>query len=336
MRSVVMPTGGEGDGAAGPRSTDVTVIGLGCMALAGAYGAARETEATRVLEKAIDLGITHFDTADVYGAGANERLVGRVLKAHRGAVVIATKGGATRTADNRASNDGSPRYLRQACEDSLRRLGIDCIDLYYLHRVDPAVPIEDSVGALADLVSAGKVRAIGLSEVAPDTLLRAHRVHPVAAVQTEYSLAYREAEAEIIPLCRKLGALFVAYSPLGRGLLGGVMMADQAFGPGDIRAGIPRFDAAHLGGNLALVQNLRQIANTEQMTLAQLALAWVLSREEHVIAIPGTRSEARLIENAAAAGLTLSPAARQALDRSLVAAVQGARHSPQMLARTNL
>ena len=250
--------------------------------------------------------------------------------------MIATKGGATRTADNRASNDGSPGYLRQACENSLRRLGIDCIDLYYLHRVDPAVPIEDSVGALADLVAAGKVRAVGLSEVAPATLRRAHRVHPIAAVQTEYSLSYRGAEAEIIPLCRDLGALFVAYSPARPGIARRALAADQAFGAGDIRAGIPRFDASHLRGNLAWVESLRQLADTEQLTLAQLALAWVLSRGDHVIAIPGTRSEARLVENAAAAGLRLSPATRQALDRFSEAAVQGARHSPQMLARTNL
>jgi aryl-alcohol dehydrogenase-like predicted oxidoreductase len=317
-------------------SRGVSVIGLGCMALSGAYGPVGDQDAVGILEKALDIGINHFDTADVYGGGSNETLLGCFLKRHRDAVVIASKGGATRTANNRASNDGRPEYLRRACEASLQRLGIDCIDLYYLHRVDPLVPFEESVGAMADLVAAGKVRAIGLSEVAPETLRRAHRIHPIAAVQTEYSLSARDAEAEILPLCKELGILFVAYSPLGRGLWGGLMQAGEVFAQGDIRSGIPRFKAGNLEHNLHLAGELSRIASQHQMSLPQLALAWVLSRGEHVVAIPGTRNTARLAENAAAGTQRLPSEALDALERFSVASVKGLRHSEQMLARTNL
>jgi aryl-alcohol dehydrogenase-like predicted oxidoreductase len=320
----------------GTSGVSASVLGLGCMAMANAYGEVRDADANDTLRRALDLGINHFDTADVYANGSSERLLSQLLKSHRHEIVIATKGGATRTADNKPSNDGSPKYLRQACEASLKRLAIDCIDLYYLHRVDPHVPIEESVGALADLVKEGKVRAVGLSEVAPAMLRRAHSIHPIAALQTEFSLGFQDPDREILPLCQELGITFVAYSPLGRGLWSGAMGSDHVFEPGDIRASIPRFVEENMKANLVLVDSLRQIAAAEGITVAQLALAWVLSRGDHVIAIPGTRSPERLALNVAAAGIRLSAQAQAALDSFPFAAIKGARHTKYMLSRINL
>lgn len=320
----------------GASSISVSVLGLGCMAMANAYGEVRDAETTNTLRKALDLGINHFDTADVYANGTSERLLAQLLKTHRDEIVIATKGGATRTADNKASNNGSPKYLRQACEASLKRLAIDCIDLYYLHRVDPHIPVEESVGALADLVSEGKVRAIGLSEVAPAMLRRAHSIHPIAALQTEFSLGFQDPDREILPLCQELGITFVAYSPLGRGLWSGAMRPDHVFEPGDIRANIPRFIDENMKANLVLVDSLKQIAAAEGITVAQLALAWVISRGDHVIAIPGTRSSERLAQNVAAADHRLSFETQAALESFPFADIRGARHTRYMLSRINL
>jgi aryl-alcohol dehydrogenase-like predicted oxidoreductase len=306
------------------------------MALAGAYGATDESEAKGVLERCLDLGINHFDTADVYGAGHNESLVGWLAKRHRDRMFIATKGGSARTADGRVTNDGRPDHLKRACDASLGRLGIEQIDLYYLHRADPQVPIEESVGALADLVAAGKIRSIGLSEVSADTLRRAHRAHPVAALQSEYSVGVRDVANALLPVCRELGILFVAYSPLGRGLWTAQIPGDRAFEQDDIRSGIPRFSAQNLSGNVEFAAGLQRIAQSRGITAAQLALSWLLSGDDDIVVIPGTRSIGRLEENAAAADIHLSAEVIAAVTDCNAASILGARHSERMLARTGL
>jgi aryl-alcohol dehydrogenase-like predicted oxidoreductase len=312
-------------------------IGFGCMGLSGTYGPVERAQATAALHAALDAGIDFFDTADVYGGGENERLVGEALRPHRQRVVLATKGGATRDAQGRATNDGSPEYLVRACEASLQRLGVETIDLYYLHRVDPRVPIEDSMGALARLVEQGKVRAIGLSEVGPQTLRKACKVHPVAALQTEYSLACRFVEDEILPACRDLGVSFVAYSPLGRGLLGGGLLDQPTLPAGDLRAAIPRFQPGNVEANLRAARRLRDLAVQLSLTPAQLALGWVLRPRGAPFAIPGSRDGERVRANAAAAEVVLPPSALRELDELLTKApIVGARHTAAMLARTGL
>ncbi|MFE1573967.1 aldo/keto reductase [Comamonas odontotermitis] len=307
------------------------------MGLTGAYGQVDRRQSERTLLSAVENGITFFDTADVYGNGKNEELVGTVLRPHRHAIVLATKGGATRDALGNATNDGSPGYLRKACEASLRRLGVDAIDLYYLHRVDPAVPIEASMEALARLVEQGKIRSIGLSEAGASTLRRACAVHPVAALQTEYSLACRFPENELLATCEELGVSFVAYSPLSRGLLGGAIAAQQTFGPDDMRRVIPRFQSQNLQANVAATQALAELAGQLQASPAQLALAWVLSRSTTLFAIPGARSADRIAENAGACQVRIPEWARQKLESIFSGdAIQGARHTSQMLARTGL
>lgn len=297
-------------GADGP---DVSAIGLGCMGMSDFYGPAEEARSIEVIHRALDLGVDFFDTADMYGVGRNEQLVGRALRDRRDRAVIATKFGNVRAPDGTFLRiDGSPAYVRQACEASLRRLGVDVIDLYYQHRVDPQVPIEETVGAMADLVREGKVRYLGLSEAAPDTIRRAHAVHPISALQTEYSLWSREAEDELLPLCRELGITYVAYAPLGRGFLTGAIRRIDDLAPDDWRRSNPRFQGENFRRNLALVDAVQEMARAKGCTPAQLALAWVLARHDHIVPIPGTRRIDRLEENVGTLDVTLT---QEDLDR---------------------
>jgi aryl-alcohol dehydrogenase-like predicted oxidoreductase len=289
----------------------VSSIGLGCMNLSHAYGVPPSPEiAAAVLLRALDLGVTHFDTAALYGFGLNEELVGRTLSPLRSRFTLASKCGMQGVKSDsgvRRVIDGRPATLKQTCEDSLRRLNTEVIDLYYLHRCDQAVPVEDSVGALADLVAAGKVRAIGLSEVSAATLRRGHAVHPIAAVQSEYSLWTRNPEIAVIETCRSIGASFVAFSPLARGYLTGALRDVATFEAKDIRRTMPRFEATAYAANLELLDGYAKLARFAHLSMAQLALAWVLARGEHVVAIPGTTCEAHLQENLGAATVELQP-----------------------------
>lgn len=282
---------------------EVSAIGLGCMNLSHAYSAPPPAdEGARLLLRALELGVTLFDTAALYGFGANEELVGRTLKPHRSRIVLASKCGMTGV-DGKRVIDGRPETLKRTCDESLRRLQTDVIDLYYLHRWDKKVPIEDSVGAIADLVRAGKVRAIGLSEVSAATLRRAHAVHPIAAVQSEYSLWTRNPEIAVLAACRELGAGFVAFSPLARAFLTGTLRDLSALEPKDIRLAMPRFQGENFAANLKLLDAYLALAREAGCTPGQLALAWLLAKAEHIVPIPGTRSIAHLEENVAAADL---------------------------------
>jgi aryl-alcohol dehydrogenase-like predicted oxidoreductase len=296
----------------------VSPIGFGCMNLSHAYGIPPTPEAAaEILVRALDLGVTHFDTAALYGFGANEELLGRTLASHRSRFTLASKGGIAGVrseAGMRRVIDGRPATLKQNCEDSLRRLQTDVIDLYYLHRWDKAVPIEDSIGALGELERAGKIRAIGLSEVSAATLLRAHAVHPIAAVQSEYSLCTRNPEIAVIEACRRIGATFVAFSPLARGFLTGTLLDVSALEAKDLRRSMPRFEAAAHAANLELLGEYTRLARSAHLSLAQLALAWVLSRGEHVVAIPGTTCRAHLEENLGASTVELPPDLAAQLD----------------------
>lgn len=293
----------------------VSAIGLGCMSLSHAYSTPPPpTVGAEVLRRALDLGYTHIDTAALYGFGANETLIGQTIGNRRQEFTLATKGGMFKNPQGQREIDGRPEVIRQNCDESLRRLQTDTIDLYYLHRWDRRVPIEESVGALADLVQAGKVRAIGLSEVSAATLRRAHRVHPIAAVQSEYSLWTRNPEVAVRETCRELGIAFVAFSPIGRGFLAGALRDLTTLPPTDIRLKMPRFQGEHFTRNLGLLEGLAEVARGEGCTMAQAALAWVLSRGEHVLPIHGTTRIDHLEENAAAAGIRLDPAAQARLD----------------------
>jgi len=303
----------------GSQGLEVSSEGLGCMGMSEFYGPSDETEAIATIHRALDLGVTLLDTADIYGPFTNERLVGRALAGRRGEVVLATKFGNERRADGSwVGVNGRPEYVRAACEASLERLGVETIDLYYQHRVDKTVPIEETVGAMAALVDEGKVRYLGLSEASPATIRRAHAVHPISALQTEYSLWARDPEKEILPTVRELGIGFVAYSPLGRGFLAGRFRGpDDLRDEGDFRSRHPRFQNDNLARNLELLQGLEEIAVDKGVTAAQLALAWVLHRGADVVPIPGTKRRRYLEENVAAAALELSDDELERLDRAL-------------------
>ncbi len=295
----------------------VSCIGLGCMGMSEFYGSGDEKESIAVIHRALDLGVTFFDTADVYGNGRNEELVGRALKGHRRQVVLATKFGNVRAEDGQFKGvNGKPEYVRAACEASLRRLGVETIDLYYQHRVDPDTPIEETVGAMAGLVREGKVRFLGLSEAAPQTIRRAHRAHPIAALQTEYSLWSRDPEAEIFPTVRELGIGFVAYSPLGRGFLTGRFKTPEDLEPGDWRRNSPRFQGENFQRNLQLVSEVEAIAREKKMQPSQIALAWVLAQGPDIVPIPGTKHLRYLEENVKAAALPLTEEEIARIDRT--------------------
>jgi aryl-alcohol dehydrogenase-like predicted oxidoreductase len=286
----------------------ISAIGLGCMGMTPVYGEPDEGECIATLHRAIELGVDLIDTADVYGDGKNEELVGRGLAGRRDRVLLASKFGNVRYPDGRRDVNGRPDYVPQACDASLKRLGVDTIDLYYLHRVDPNVPIEDTVGAMARLVEAGKVRHLGLSEAGAATLRRAHAVHPIAALQTEYSLWCREVEAEILPACRELGIGFVAYSPLGRGFLSGTITSLDALSEKDRRREHPRFQQGNLERNVGLLGALRELAEARDGTPAQIALAWLLAQGGDIVPIPGTKRRTYLEENVRALDLAVTDA----------------------------
>jgi aryl-alcohol dehydrogenase-like predicted oxidoreductase len=309
----------------------VSALGLGCMSMSDSYGAdsARDDEESiATIHRALDLGITLIDTADIYGPHKNEELVGQAIRGRRDEVVLATKFGFVGGRDPKGrSVSGKPEYVRSACEASLKRLGVDVIDLYYQHRVDPAVPVEETVGAMADLVRAGKIRAIGLSEAGPETLRRASAVHPVAALQSEYSLWTREPEDAVLPACRELGIAFVAFSPLGRGFLTGALKPDDLV-DGDFRRGLPRFQGDNFQKNLDLVDRLKEIALAKGCTATQLALAWLLAQGDNVIPIPGTKRRRYLEENAAAADVVLSPSELARIDEAAPRGVAAGERYP--------
>ncbi|MGV9333429.1 aldo/keto reductase [Nocardia sp. NPDC003726] len=284
----------------------VSAQGLGCMGMSHAYGAADDEQSIATLHHALDLGVTLLDTADFYGAGHNEELIGRAIAGRRDDVVLATKFGFANRLGEPTRIRGDAVYVRQACEASLRRLGVDHIDLYYLHRVDPQVPIEETVGAMAELVREGKVRHLGLSEASADTIRRAHAVHPIAALQSEWSLWTRDLETEIVPVCRELGIGVVPFSPLGRGFLTGRYSSVDALADNDVRRSQPRFADGNLERNLAIVAKLNELAAEKGVTAGQLALAWVQHRGEDVVPIPGTRRQRYLEENLAALTIDLS------------------------------
>src|SRR5215467_12384074 len=292
-------------GRSGP---EVSAIGLGCMSLSGVYGTSDDTAGIALIHRAIDLGVDHFDSSNMYGWGQNEELLGQALQGRRSGIVIATKFGQTHRPGGANGVDGSPEYIAQACEASLKRLGVDVIDLYYQHRVDPAVPVEETVGAMARLVDAGKVRFIGLCEARPERIRRAHATHPLAAVQSEFSLLYREEATETRQLTRDLGIAFVAYAPLGRSLLAGAIPDLANLAPGDTRGRHPRFAPENFPKNRELVQRIEAIADEKGCTPAQLVLAWLLAQGQDVIPIPGTKRIDRLEENLGALRVRLSPA----------------------------
>jgi aryl-alcohol dehydrogenase-like predicted oxidoreductase len=322
----------------GTRGPLASAIGLGCMSMSQAYGARDDDESIRALHRALDLGVTFFDTAAIYGEGHNETLVGRGLGTRRGGVVLATKCGIVAAKPGPGIDaDGSPKAIFSSCDESLRRLGTDVIDLFYLHRVDPKVPIEESVGALGTLVRQGKVRHIGLSEAAPATIRRAHKVHPVAALQSEYSLWFREPEEGVLPVCRELGIAFVPFSPLGRGFLSGKVTDMSSLAADDMRRRLPRFESDNFRRNLTLVARLEEMAQRRSRMSgrscapAQLALAWLLAKGPDIVPIPGTKRVKYVEENVGATDIRLSPSEVDELESTFTPdAAAGARYNPAM------
>ena len=309
---------------------EVSELGLGCMGMSEFYGSASEDDAIDTIHRALELGTSLLDTADMYGPFTNELLVGRAIEGRREQVVLATKFGNVRGADGaRLGIRGDSEYVHQACDASLKRLGVDHIDLYYQHRVDPSVPIEETVGAMAELVAAGKVRHLGLSEAGAKTIRRAHAVHPITALQTEYSLWTRDVEDEILATCRELGIGFVAYSPLGRGFLSGRFTSADDLEQGDVRRANPRFQGENLEPNLRLVEHVEGIARARDATPAQVALAWVLSRGEDVVPIPGTKHVRYLEQNVGATEVELTAEDLSTLDQAFPAGIAaGDRYPP--------
>lgn len=321
----------------GPEGLEVSALGLGCLGMSEFYAGYDDAESLATLHRAIDLGVNFLDTADMYGLGRNEELVGRAVRERSEWVVVATKFGNVRGEDGSYLRiDGRPEYVRAACDASLKRLGIDVIDLYYQHRVDPDTPIEETVGAMAELVKAGKVRHLGLSEAAPDTIRRAHAVHPITALQTEYSLWSREPEGEILQTVRELGIGFVPYSPLGRGFLTGELTSPDDFAQDDYRRHSPRFQGANFHKNLNLVRQVKAIAQQKGCTPAQLALAWVLAQGEDIVPIPGTKRRTYLDQNMGALEVELTAEDLVLIDRALPPdAAAGPRYTDSQMDKVN-
>ncbi|MGK5728375.1 aldo/keto reductase [Streptomyces sp. URMC 124] len=317
-------------------SLAVSAQGLGCMGMSHGYGATDDAQSIATLHHALDLGVTFWDTSDYYGTGHNEELIGRALAGRRDEVVLATKFGFANRLGEPTEIRGDAAYVRQACEASLRRLGVDHIDLYYQHRVDPQVPIEETVGAMAELVQAGKVRHLGLSEAGAQTIRRAHAVHPISALQSEWSLWTRDLEAEIAPVCRELGIGLVPFSPLGRGFLTGRYDSVEGLAEGDVRRSQPRFADGNLERNLAIVAKLNELAEAKGVTAGQLALAWVQHRGDDVVPIPGTRRQRYLEENLAAVAVELSPEDLAAIEAAAPAGqIAGTRYDATSLTFVN-
>jgi aryl-alcohol dehydrogenase-like predicted oxidoreductase len=322
----------------GPKGPEVSALALGCMGMTDFYGQRDDKESTATIHRALELGITFLDTSDAYGPHTNEELVGQAIKGKRDRVFLATKFGIVRDPTNPAARgfNGSPDYVRKSVEGSLKRLGVEHIDLYYQHRVDPKTPIEETVGAMAELVRAGKIRHIGLSEASPETIARAHKVHPITAVQTEYSLWTRDPEDGVLETCRRLGIGFVAYSPLGRGFLTGAIRSPDDFEPDDYRRNSPRFMGENFAKNLKLVDKVHEMAAAKGISSSELALAWLLAQDEHIVPLFGTKRRKYLEENANAVNIALSKAELAAIEAAFPkGAASGLRYPETMMRVVN-